>query len=252
VDIDALLSWNSVLLPFNHSFNSYEYYIGTGSSFTNVCSSTYDGVNYGNGSNWNGINSNYINNYSNCNGGSVYLTPGTTYNWKVRVSYTNPSGGIAYGPYSATGTFTTQNFSGGSLIRDIYAGTTASSPNQLVASGSTAYFFALSASGTNNNGELWRTDGSSGGTTIVRDIFPGTTGSSGTGLILSNGRLFFSARSSTAIGQELWTSDGTNAGTLMVKDINSVANVSGLATQPWITDVNGTVFFAASNGTTGT
>lgn len=63
---------------------------------------------------------------------------------------------------------------------------------------------------------------------IVKDISPGTTGSSGNGLILSNGKLFFSAKNSTSSGQELWTSDGTNSGTLMVKDINSVANGSGL------------------------
>ncbi len=95
--------------------------------------------------------------------------------------------------------------------------------------------FFVAQNGTTNfvpNFELWKSDGTAAGTVMVaNDVFPE---------LLTNigGTLFFA-------GGELWKSDGTAAGTVMVKDINPGVNGS-LASN--FTDVNGTVFFAATDG----
>src|SRR5258708_6606384 len=66
--------------------------------------------------------------------------------------------------------------------------------------------------------ELWKTDGSATGTSLVKDINPGAGNSfpGGSGLFPSefvffNGAWFFSADDGT--GPELWKSDGTQSGT---------------------------------------
>ena len=104
--------------------------------------------------------------------------------------------------------------------------------------------------------ELWVSDGTSAGTHIVKDIYPGyyTSGSnlinnnSGVSNITScNGKAFFSANDGVN-GYELWSSDGTDAGTAMVKDIyaaGSSAAPSNLAC------VNNKLVFSANNGSSG-
>jgi ELWxxDGT repeat protein len=67
--------------------------------------------------------------------------------------------------------------------------------------------------------ELWRTDGTRGGTELVVDLFPGVTGSSPSSLIVYNNSLFFEATyqivgGSSALG--LFKSDGTAAGTTQI------------------------------------
>ncbi len=77
--------------------------------------------------------------------------------------------------------------------------------------------------------ELWKSDGSTAGTVMVKDIDPSTYLYDGYGevppsssdpysLTDFNGTLFFSA-SEGANGEELWKSDGTASGTVMVADI---------------------------------
>ena len=66
--------------------------------------------------------------------------------------------------------------------------------------------------------ELWRTDGTEGGTSIVKDINPGGNSSFISELIVFNGILLFPA-GDTEHGMELWKSNGTEAGTVLVADI---------------------------------
>ena len=67
--------------------------------------------------------------------------------------------------------------------------------------------------------ELYRTDGTVGGTRLVRDIFPGAgDGYIGQGTTVENSVLF--AGNDGVHGNELWMTDGTAAGTQLVKDIN--------------------------------
>ena len=91
--------------------------------------------------------------------------------------------------------------------------------------------------------ELWRTDGTAAGTSMVRDTRPGAA--SGTPLDLCDvgGTLFFTADDGIH-GRELWRSDGTAAGTYMVVD--QPDSVPALVPQA-LTNVNGTLFFVAGN-----
>jgi ELWxxDGT repeat protein len=70
--------------------------------------------------------------------------------------------------------------------------------------------------------ELWSTDGTAEGTTMVKDIFPGLDGSiSGYFEYFSsvhNGILYFRANDGVS-GEELWRSDGTDSGTYLLKDV---------------------------------
>ena len=123
------------------------------------------------------------------------------------------------------------------------------SPVKAVKSGSYLYFVADDGS---SGSELWRTDGTLGGTIIVRDINPGAVGSVPEYLTDVNGTLFFSAYTDS-YGEELWKTDGTAAGTVQVKDIYAdffsvSSNVNGLSSHPeFLCNVNGTLFFTAVN-----
>src|SRR5689334_1450453 len=75
-------------------------------------------------------------------------------------------------------------------VADLNMRPASSSPAQVTDVGSTAFFAAM------NNGvgrELYKTDGTPGGTTLVKDINPGPAGSDPSSLINVNGTLFFVA-----------------------------------------------------------
>ena len=94
--------------------------------------------------------------------------------------------------------------------------------------------------------ELWKTDGTPGGTVQVADVNP--TGSSvPANLRQIRGRLYFTATDGVH-GEELWTSDGTAAGTRMVIDLNP----AGGSYPHYVVTVGDSLFFAADDGATGT
>jgi ELWxxDGT repeat protein len=125
------------------------------------------------------------------------------------------------------------------LVKDIFAGSSGSSPTSFTDVSGTVFFAARSSS---NGLELWRTNGTAGGTVMVKDIIKGI-GSSNPGYLTNlNGTLLFVANDGQ-IGYELWKSDGTSTGTFVVKDIRTAAKVSSLP--QYLTNVNGTVYFGA-------
>ncbi len=63
------------------------------------------------------------------------------------------------------------------------------------------------------------------GTVLVRDIFPGLSGSYPTALTNIAGRLYFSANNGV-VGDELWSSNGTFNGTVLESDIQPGAGSS--------------------------
>jgi ELWxxDGT repeat protein len=73
--------------------------------------------------------------------------------------------------------------------------------------------------------ELWRSDGTEAGTFLVKDIWPGTQGSTPMYLVSFKGKVFFSA-DDASYGREWWMSDGTEAGTRLLKDIQVGAGTS--------------------------
>jgi len=92
--------------------------------------------------------------------------------------------------------------------------------------------------------ELWKSDGTEGGTTLVMDIRPGEEGASIFSLQNHNGTLFFNADDGVH-GQELWKSDGTTAGTALLRDITPGA---GSSAPYWISSADGLLFFNADDG----
>ena len=129
------------------------------------------------------------------------------------------------------------------MVKDINTGGS-SQLQYLTIVGSTLFFNAYDGI---NGPELWKSDGTSSGTVMIKDINPGLLGSSPTHLTNVGGTLFFAARDGTT-GYELWKSDGTAAGTVMVKDIWPGADGAYLSN---LTDVGGTLFFTANDGTHG-
>ncbi len=90
------------------------------------------------------------------------------------------------------------------------------------------FFFGATSPATGT--ELYSTDGTVAGTTLVKDIYPGAIGSFPyQNFALLNGYLYFTAIT-PAEGRELWRTDGTAAGTTLVKDIYPGTNGSNTGT----------------------
>ncbi|HAS44242.1 MAG TPA: hypothetical protein DCS93_27435 [Microscillaceae bacterium] len=140
-----------------------------------------------------------------------------------------------------------------SMPVDLNPGSGSSNPSNFVAINSTFYFSATNGtSGT----ELWKSNATISGTVMVKDIFPGSFGSSPENITkvrvgFSASEIYFTALTATN-GRELWKSDGTDAGTVLVKDLNpspsaNASKISELVAVP--TTVNqDALFFSAFDG----
>lgn len=142
---------------------------------------------------------------------------------------------------------------GPAIAIDIDAAT-AAEPRDFVQVGDVAYFTAQNAA---SGRELWKTDGTEAGTSLVADIRPGTGSSLPQQLTEFNGNLFFVADDGTN-GEELWMSDGTASGTTMIRDINAGTGYQypygdgPLQSFPRsFTEFNGELFFSAEDQTDG-
>lgn len=99
-----------------------------------------------------------------------------------------------------------------------------------------------------NGYELWATDGSTSGTYMVSDIWPGHGSAYPSFMTLYNGQLYFTANDSVH-GYELWATDGTASGTRLVKDINpGKAESYPAGTGSTFTVYNGRLYFRADDG----
>jgi trimeric autotransporter adhesin len=110
-----------------------------------------------------------------------------------------------------------------------------------VADSGTLYFTARE---TADGRELWRSDGTSAGTLIVKDIRPGPK-SSDVRRPTDVGKTLYFVADDGAHGAELWKSDGSRAGTVMVRDIRPGLEGSAPA---GLTDVEGVLYFVADDG----
>ena len=98
-------------------------------------------------------------------------------------------------------------------------------PDIFVQMGNYAFFFA--DDGVHGK-ELWKTDGTASGTSMVKDINSGAPTSypstSKYTMAVIGSTLYFSADDGSN-GVELWKTDGTSSGTSIVKNINSGSSV---------------------------
>jgi ELWxxDGT repeat protein len=115
-------------------------------------------------------------------------------------------------------------------------------------------FFEASTSGYGS--ELWKSDGTADGTVMVRDINPPPYGGSNPSNFTNVDSLLYFTANHYMTGIELWKSNGTwngSVGTDLVKDIYPGPSVgsTGNGNPSWLTNVSGTLFFSADDGTHG-
>src|SRR5690606_38071014 len=99
--------------------------------------------------------------------------------------------------------------------------------------------------------ELWVTDGTSAGTVLLKDTFPGSSSGSPSELVALGPFVLFRANSGTtgqATGLELWRTDGTAAGTVEILDIQKGV---GHSSPTGLVVLDGKVLFRADDGKNG-
>lgn len=121
--------------------------------------------------------------------------------------------------------------------------TVVSGSNKAMVVGTTFYFVSSTVT---NGAELWKSNGTVAGTVLVRDIQPGTTGSS-PDLLFNLGDTVIMAATTSTHGRELWKSAGTSATTLLVKDIHMGGSSNPEAGAVW----NGVGLFWATDTASG-
>ena len=109
---------------------------------------------------------------------------------------------------------------GTTLVKDIVTGPVSSNEEdsyEMVSNGS----YLLFAANTVAEGlELWKSDGTTAGTVLLKNINTGADSSKPNNFFLLGNTVLFMAKDATH-GEELWKTDGTAAGTVLVKDINT-------------------------------
>ena len=108
------------------------------------------------------------------------------------------------------------------LLLDIYSGSNSSNATFGPILNGKMLFSASTATAGN---ELWITDGTAAGTTMVKDIRTGSDSSYPGNMTLVGDKVYFKANDGTN-GLELWVTDGTANGTTLVKDIYTGSNGS--------------------------
>ncbi|MCA8920018.1 MAG: hypothetical protein KDB32_13135, partial [Planctomycetes bacterium] len=183
-------------------------------------------------------------------GGTVALSGGVGID-DVFEAYAFGSNVVFFGATAATGYepwITDGTVSGTSMITDLNTGSGNGvlSPTASGVQGKefNAEFFFAGNNGTSGY-ELWKTDGTAGGTAIVLDINTGAGNSSASEFEVHAGELFFSAIDSN--GRELWKSDGTAGGTQLVRNISPTGDSAPAS----LTSTTAGLVFAASDGNTG-
>lgn len=129
-------------------------------------------------------------------------------------------------------------------VKDINSGSVGSAPEEITVYNNKLYFVADDGV---NGAELWVSDGTNSGTSMLKDINSGIGDSNPYGFTVFNNLLYFGANDGVN-GQELWVTNGTSAGTSLVTDINPG---SGGSAPSNLKELDGKLYFQADDGMTG-
>lgn len=143
------------------------------------------------------------------------------------------------------------------IVKDILPGSVSSNPHNLQAGISVPVNVVYFAATTTAEGtELWKSDGTLGGTQLILDIVAGSGSSDPQGITPSfagsSDGVYFSATTASG-GRELWRSNGTAGTTFLVKDIEAGAGSSNPSniTQMFLVS-NWIIVFTATTTSAGT
>ncbi|GAB3518062.1 hypothetical protein GCM10027442_38320 [Emticicia fontis] len=175
------------------------------------------------------------------------VNPGSAIGFYSNSYMINGGGTLYFSGYSDANGFELWKSDGSTagtvLVKDIVPGT-GSGLNEYSSGGcyftwinGTLYFQGIT---TENGEELWKSDGTSAGTVMVKDIATGSRGSGPNNLVENNGVLYFAAYDELTDRSQLFKSDGTSAGTVRVKDI------PGSSGPYYMTAAQGKVYFAVA------
>ena len=92
------------------------------------------------------------------------------------------------------------------MVKDINSGSSGSYPEYFTSFGNEVYF---SANNSFHGYELWKTDGTSSGTVMVKDINIGSDSSMVTTEFVEFGNALYFRATDGINGSELWSSNGT-------------------------------------------
>ena len=116
-------------------------------------------------------------------------------------------------------------------------------PTQSVTVNGTSYFAANDGV---HGSELWKSDGTINGTSLVKDLQPGKSGSTPTGFNVIDGHVLFFAEIDTS--WYLFTTDGTAAGTTALVTVQSNDAWHGVALSSQYQIVSGKLIFTTAGG----
>ena len=128
------------------------------------------------------------------------------------------------------------------VVVDIEPGTSGSDPQSFTDVSSHSTLFTADTSDYGR--ELWKTDGTSAGTVLLKDIYSGQTGSNPGEFSKAGDHVYFVADDGSSIKQ-IWKSDGSTAGTVRVTNFTTGGHPH------YLTAFGENVFFKRDDGTTG-
>lgn len=135
------------------------------------------------------------------------------------------------------------------LLREFVPGTANGMPDAIFSSvaGAVLNGVLYFAAGPTTDTELWKTDGTTAGTTRVLDLNPTGSSAPTNFTLLGTTRIIFTAKTPAA-GLELWTTTGTAASTVLVADLNP--GVADSTPQYFLAD-GAIAYFNATEASTG-
>ncbi|MES2739043.1 MAG: putative Ig domain-containing protein [Verrucomicrobiota bacterium] len=148
------------------------------------------------------------------------------------------------------------NAAGTTLVKDFQLGNAGSFATGLTANGTGLVYF--SATDGLSGQELWKSDGTQVGTSLVANIRPEAEipnppplGSAPTSITPSGEQVFFSA-DATGSNRELWVTDGSGPGTRVVKTTGDLEiNIGGASDPTFLTNIEGVLYFSAVSAANG-